>query len=69
MKKTVFLKQEFRGKKWENSSLPESIEIVGEGRSFIIYKNGEHEMKIEEDVFIAKDMFNYPKHFIEQYYL
>ena len=56
MQTTALLKQEFRGKKWSNSSLPQSIGIVG-------LFDGE-DMK----VYIAKDWLNYPRHFVEQYY-
>lgn len=68
MNKTVFLKQEFRGKEYENSSLPLFIEIVGEGEKMVKYECEGYRFSQMENVYISKDMRNYPKHFVAQYY-
>lgn len=63
--KKVFLRQEFQ---WMKPNLPEFLEIVGEGKRVEISSNGDTVKTTEEDVYITKDMRNYLKDRINEYY-
>lgn len=51
-----------------NTNLPESLEIVGEGKHVEISTCGNSVKTTEEDVYITNDMRNYPKDRIDEYY-
>ena len=61
----VFLKQEFQ---WMKPNMPEFLEIVGEGKHVEINNCGDSVKTTEEDVYITKDMRNYPQDRINEYY-
>ena len=63
--KKAILKQEFQQM---NINLPESLEIVGEGKHVEISTCGNSVKTTEEDVYITNDMRNYPKDRIDEYY-